>query len=213
MRLTEAADKLGDGGDRNDMGLDFFDLQLRLERTFRIRFAKEEQYFFESPGRIHRLVCHRLQGCQPLVPDFRRWGGEVWKAATGALERSRWLPLWSYYLERIIPADRRRQVWQEMSRRLGLTLPALDERPDDPVPRFPADCDTLYRLILWVGEQYPDHFPPLRPASYGPAPPGGADWTEEAIWIGVRNAIVEVANVKPEQVTPHAHMKEDLGME
>ncbi|MBI3467956.1 MAG: hypothetical protein HY000_33535 [Planctomycetes bacterium] len=197
------------------MGIDYLDIRFRLQKCFGINTCNDENWFlFHTAGMLHDFVWQKLQGKQPACPDTHALGRKVQQAIKGLKGFGRhrsWLPAWS--LEKLIPADNRREHWQQLSQALECPLPPLIEEPEVATPRVPAECRTLTDLVFWILKHHPESAPLLREERIEPPPPGAESWTEEEVWQAVRSILCDVLAVKPEEVTREAHLVNDLGMQ
>lgn len=197
------------------MGLDGLDLKFRLERAFHISIDRLEMMpLFNSPGKTHEFIWHRLQGNHPAcrsepTPLF----DEVHAAIRDLSSFRRRLFLFSKpTFERMILPQARVQSWEMLSNRLNVTLPPLDER-DPLVPLFPKECNTERALCHWMWRNCEDRLS-IQREEFREAPPEGADqWTRESSWKKVQEIIADCLDVSLDKVTPDASMSEDLGMD
>jgi hypothetical protein len=110
------------------------------------------------------------------------------------------------------PPEKRRAQWLALQEALGLSLPELEQPPNEEYPCVPRECDSILKLSHWIAEHYPDRveWAPLSLDRAGKM--ADKTWTEEEVWRILQDCIVDALGVKREAVTPEARMIEDLGM-
>jgi hypothetical protein len=53
------------------MGVDHLDIVLRIKQTFGVELTQDEwPYLYDSAGWLHEVVCAKLDGRQPVIPDL-----------------------------------------------------------------------------------------------------------------------------------------------
>jgi acyl carrier protein len=193
------------------MGLDLIELAMQLETRFRIEFARDEYQtaFSGTAGSLCDFVWQKIQGVQPALLDFQDLHTRVRRALLATPGRPWWYR--GVRVERLLGQTDLARSWDSLQCTLGVSLPALAEDPANGQVGVPAQCASVLRLTHWIAEHCPDRAKRLKNATTGRAP-AAEQMTREECCQGVRQVLADVLDLDPEQVTPQAHLIEDLGM-
>ncbi|MDZ7616247.1 MAG: acyl carrier protein [Patescibacteria group bacterium] len=194
------------------MGLDALDLVFRLEKRFGIKISHVEGYavLFDTVGTIHRYLVAKLHGEYPQTPRIEPLFAEV----SGAVNRivGRWKFTSSLDLNKLFPPAKRRDNWHFLETSLRVSLPALEQLPDEKFPRVPHHCASSISLAYWIAEHYPDRVEWVPVSCERTDKIAARPWSEAEIWTILTESICGALGVKPEEVKYDARLVEDLGM-
>ncbi len=194
------------------MGLDAIGLVLRLEERFGVKISPEEMVavLSDTAGTIHRCLVGKLHGESRKAPRLQPLFAEVSKAVNRA---AGWWRLTSPtdLNKRLSPAKRKKR-WESLEQALGVSLPKLEQPANEEFPRIPRECDSIVSLAYWIAEHHPGRVEwfPVNCERTGIM--ATQQWSDDEIWAILRECICEELGVKREEVTYHARMVEDLGM-
>jgi acyl carrier protein len=194
------------------MGLDLVELAMELEKHFGIKFSNDEYYpaFCDTAGTLCEFVWQKLQGISPGVADFRRLHKELHTHFMSAPGRPWWYR--GMNLKRLMSKGDLSENWRWLEQSLGISLPALLRDPSTNRLQIPPECASMSRLMYWIVENHPKRVSWLRSSSAAGRTVEAARFTHEDCWLGVRDAIAEIINIKAEQVTSDSHLIEELRM-
>lgn len=217
------------------MGIDLLDVCFRIEKRFgmKIRYQLAVPLQMWTAGDLFEYVWHGLQGEEPawgawdakqeiLIPSWKR--REQTTAYLSSFQTG-WGGLFTIVpsrLDRMIPEDRRLEVWNRVAEIWGVDPPPLlgssplgSSSIDSEIRSFPPRCMTtndlmdVFERAWWIGLfKYQDQWRP----STTPPPKEAAKWTRESAWEVMVETISYSFGVKPEEVTPEARLIADLGM-
>jgi acyl carrier protein len=195
------------------MGLDAIELVLELEERLGIEICEEERLSIvgTTVENAHRILMDKLNGAERTVPVF-------WPFARGVYHAlNRLTPWWkgrNYNdLNKKFPPMNRVEIWQELEKELSVLLPDLEYAPNGEYPVIPRICDSGISMVFWIAEHYPERLEWAKVSCERSGKMADRTWNEDEVWEILRQSIVDMLDVKPEEVTPDARLVEDLGME
>jgi hypothetical protein len=194
------------------MGLDALDLVFRLEKRLGVKISQAEgmAVLFNTAGTIHRYLVAKVQSEYRQAPHVEPLLTEV----SGAVGRiiGRWKPRFSPNLNRCFPPATRAASWQALQKELGISLPELEQPPDQGFPEVPRHCESLISLTYWIAEHHPERTEWSSVDCGQTGKMAARQWTEDEVWVILCECICGALGIRPEEVTYDARMVEDLGI-
>jgi acyl carrier protein len=192
------------------MGIDLLEITFRIEKQFGMKIQGDARGAFQTAGTLSEHVWLRLQGIQSGSPDF----GELSKQIDDALPPKsvrRWWFQSADFEGRFENGDIE-ENWRRFQKLLGMSLPPLIRCSETKKLRLPRGFRTYASVTLWLLQNHSERMKWHRQPSVTDLPVGAENISRQACWEAVRDILADVLLVDPGQVTPEAHLIEDLGM-
>ncbi len=94
---------------------------------------------------------------------------------------------------------------------LDISLPPLTRSGEWNELSVPPECSTVSRVVQWIISNHPHRVRWLRPPG-GTATRPAANLSREECWSAIREILADTLAIDLDQVTPDAHLVDDLGM-
>lgn len=193
------------------MGIDPVDIAFRIRKQLGVELTQDECVFMcDTAGWLHQMLCAKLDGRRPAVPDLWSIQSKIQSWLTQQSHYQWWrVTLSNGRLDAVVPEGELETAWKDLSEFLGCPLPSLAY--EGGAPRLP-NYATIHELARWVARRGPCVVPPLQMEQLGPPLPERANWTNAEVWDELRQILVNALGVDPRAVVPEARLIEDLGM-